>query len=104
MRLLPRRKNQGAEDGPQLTSVVELAARPPRPRDSERTTRRKLDLWDRVKYLVLLATLFAMISIRRVSASRPLAQILTPGIKEISDILILRYLVPEIAFRNVENF
>ena len=60
MRLLPRRKNQGAEDGPQLTSVVELAARPPRPRDSERTTRRKLDLWDRVKYLVLLATLFAI--------------------------------------------
>ena len=39
---------------------MDLAARPSRPRDSERTTRRKLDRWDRSKYLILLTSLFVL--------------------------------------------
>ena len=42
------------------TSVVDLAARPSRPRDAERATRRKLDPWDRTKYLILLSGLFGL--------------------------------------------
>ncbi len=54
------RRRRTADTGPTAApvSVVDLKSRPPRPRDSERATRRALVPWDRVKYLILLSTLF----------------------------------------------
>lgn len=60
MRLRRSTADKAAPSAPVLTSVADLAARPSRPRDSERTTRRKLDLWDRTKYLILLSVLFGI--------------------------------------------
>ena len=57
---LRRRKGEEPESSLPPISMVDLAARPSRPRDADRTTRRKLDTWDRVKYLVLLSLLFSV--------------------------------------------
>ena len=57
---LRRRKGEEPESSLPPISMVDLAARPSRPRDADRITRRKLDTWDRVKYLVLLSLLFSV--------------------------------------------
>ena len=57
---LRRRKGEEPESSLPPISMVDLAARPSRPRDADRITRRKLDTWDRVNYLVLLSLLFSV--------------------------------------------
>jgi len=62
MRLIRRRRKNrnNTADGTGLVSVADLAARPSRPRDSERPKRRRLAMWDRTKYVLLLAALFGV--------------------------------------------
>ena len=52
----PFRRNRPA--APKAEEMIDLRAARSRPREAERTTRRRLDPWDRSKYLVLCSVLF----------------------------------------------
>ena len=55
-----RRRNSGA-GAPASGPVLNLGSTPSRPRDAERATRRRLDPWDRSKYLILGSALFGFL-------------------------------------------
>ena len=55
----PFRRNRPAPAAaPQAETMIDLRSARSRPREAERTTRRRLDPWDRSKYLVLGSVLF----------------------------------------------
>ena len=58
MRLRRRKSGVGA---PAPGPVLNLGSTPSRPRDAERATRRRLDPWDRSKYLILGSALFGFL-------------------------------------------
>ena len=71
MRLLPRiRWRRGKSDSTSSAeAVLSLSSTASRPRDAERRTRRRLDPWDRSKYLVLGSILFGFFWWQKVSAN-----------------------------------
>ena len=71
MRLLPRiRLRRGKSDSaPSAEAVLSLSSTLSRPRDAERRTRRRLDPWDRSKYLILGSILFGFFWWQKVSAN-----------------------------------
>ncbi len=54
----PFRRNRPAAAAPKAETMIDLRSARSRPREAERTTRRRLDPWDRSKYLVLGSVLF----------------------------------------------
>ena len=54
----PFQRNRPAAAAPKAETMIDLRSARSRPREAERTTRRRLDPWDRSKYLVLGSVLF----------------------------------------------
>ena len=69
MRLLRRKKTGFEPETESLAPAIDLQAHISRPRDRDRALRRKLDMWDRTKYLVLLSVLFGVMLWQDVSGN-----------------------------------
>ena len=66
---LGRKRTEPASSASTAESVLTLGSTASRPRDADRTTRRRLDPWDRSKYLILGSVLFVFFWWQKLNAN-----------------------------------